>query len=104
MPSRTRPSKSSAPMVLSLKAWKSRSLPGLPKTEHPHHDIQNAKNPGVFRGAFCLHPSWRAPRVVPRGSFVSLLCFVQRTEFANHRPRGRIDNILTLAERDPAGS
>src|ERR1700691_5073513 len=30
IPSRTRPSKSSAPMVLSLKAWKSRSPPGLP--------------------------------------------------------------------------
>src|ERR1700758_2786699 len=33
IPSRTRPSKSSAPMVLSLKAWKSRSPPGLPRTE-----------------------------------------------------------------------
>ena len=33
IPSRTRPSKSSAPMVLSLKAWKSRSLPGLPRTD-----------------------------------------------------------------------
>src|SRR6202012_4669236 len=35
IPSRTRPSKSSAPMVLNLKVWKSRSLPGLPRTEHP---------------------------------------------------------------------
>ncbi len=33
IPSRTRPSKSSAPMVLNLKVWKSRSLPGLPRTE-----------------------------------------------------------------------
>ena len=32
-PYRTRPLNSSAPMVLSLKAWKSRSLPGLPRTE-----------------------------------------------------------------------
>src|SRR5687768_11446662 len=32
IPSRTRPSNSSAPMVLSLKAWESRSLQGLPKT------------------------------------------------------------------------
>src|SRR3977135_2641131 len=31
-PYRTRPLNSSAPMVLSLKAWKSRSLPGLLKT------------------------------------------------------------------------
>src|SRR6516164_10674765 len=36
IPSRTRPSKSSAPMVLSLKTWKSRSLPGLPRTECFH--------------------------------------------------------------------
>src|ERR1700694_1256928 len=33
IPSRTRPSNSPAPMVLSLKTWKSRSLPGLPRTE-----------------------------------------------------------------------
>jgi hypothetical protein len=25
-------------MVLSLKTWKSRSLPGLRRTEDPHHD------------------------------------------------------------------
>src|SRR5580700_9706056 len=53
IPSRTRPSKSSAPMVLSLKAWKSRSLPGLPRTEcfNPHHDIQ-IKSPAVFPRSF----------------------------------------------------
>src|SRR5437588_5035011 len=33
IPSRTRPLNSPAPMVLSLKAWKSRSLPGQLKTE-----------------------------------------------------------------------
>ena len=33
IPSRTRPSNSSAPMVLSLKTWESRSLQGLPKTD-----------------------------------------------------------------------
>jgi hypothetical protein len=39
IPSRTRPLNSFAPMVLSLKAWKSRSLPGLPRTiASPHHD------------------------------------------------------------------
>src|SRR5713226_8693168 len=32
IPSRTRPLNSSAPMVLSLKTWESRSLPGLPRT------------------------------------------------------------------------
>jgi hypothetical protein len=38
IPSRTRPLNSPAPMVLSLKAWKSRSLPGLQRTDGPHHD------------------------------------------------------------------
>ena len=39
IPSRTRPLNSPAPMVLSLKTWKSRSLPGLPKTEIPLHVV-----------------------------------------------------------------
>lgn len=34
IPSRTRPLNSSAPMVLWLKPWESRSLPGLPRTKH----------------------------------------------------------------------
>src|SRR5215475_4998593 len=45
IPSRTRPLNFPAPMVLSLKAWKSRSLPGLPRTDFPRHDdrIQNGR-------------------------------------------------------------
>jgi hypothetical protein len=38
IPSRTRPLNSPAPMVLSPKAWKSRSLPDLRRTEQSHHD------------------------------------------------------------------
>src|SRR5947208_10668605 len=38
IPSRTRPLNSSAPMVLSLKTWESRSLPGLRRTDPPQHD------------------------------------------------------------------
>src|ERR1700734_4303679 len=53
IPSRTRPSKSSAPMVLSLKAWKSRSLPGLQRTEHPL-TIFKQKSPAVSAGLFCF--------------------------------------------------
>ena len=34
IPFRTRPLNPSAPMVLSLKAWESRSLPGLPITDN----------------------------------------------------------------------
>jgi hypothetical protein len=50
IPSRTRPSKSSAPMVLSLKAWKSRSLPGLQRTETSSSTIFRTKPRGKPRG------------------------------------------------------
>src|ERR1700758_1684542 len=52
IPSRTRPSKSSAPMVLSLKTWKSRTLPGLPRTEFPLSRYSDEKAPRISRGAF----------------------------------------------------
>ena len=45
IPSRTRPSNSSAPMVLSLKAWESRSLQGLPKTYGLKHNLEQQKPP-----------------------------------------------------------
>src|SRR5262249_6553447 len=52
IPSRTRPLNFPAPMVLSLKAWKSRSLPGLPRTDFPRHDViefkLTARNGGHF--------------------------------------------------------
>src|SRR6195952_1089536 len=54
IPSRTRPLNSSAPMVLWLKPWESRSLPGLPRTKQflfRSHDRKNAVAPrggGVF--------------------------------------------------------
>src|SRR5690606_33474470 len=53
IPSRTRPSNSSAPMVLSLKTWESRSLQGLPKTALSHYDQTKQKSPGLLdRGFF----------------------------------------------------
>src|SRR5215475_10878872 len=48
IPSRTRPLNSSAPMVLWLKPWESRSLPGLPRTScflFTCHDIQKRRLP-----------------------------------------------------------
>src|SRR3954467_12422473 len=45
IPSRTRPSNSSAPMVLSLKAWESRSLQGLPKTYGSQYNAETTKPP-----------------------------------------------------------
>src|SRR5271168_259474 len=51
IPSRTRPLNSSAPMVLWLKPWESRSLPGLPRTKQflfTCHD--HSKNAASLRG------------------------------------------------------
>ena len=56
IPFRTRPLNFPAPMVLSLKTWKSRSLPGLQKTVHPHHDFNIQKTGHRFYGGrfFCV--------------------------------------------------
>src|SRR6516225_3262904 len=45
IPSRTRPLNSSAPMVLWLKPWESRSLPGLPRTRKFLFACHNSKKP-----------------------------------------------------------
>ena len=45
IPSRTRPLNSSAPMVLWLKPWESRSLPGLPRTRHSPLSMFESKTP-----------------------------------------------------------
>ena len=42
-------------MVLSLKAWESRSPPGLPKTRLSHNEI-DTKTPRPPAGRFCLPP------------------------------------------------
>src|ERR1700681_3387472 len=52
IPSRTRPLNFPAPMVVRLKTRESRSLPGLPRTEFPLHDIACKKPPRIFRGGF----------------------------------------------------
>ena len=49
IPSRTRPLSSSAPMVLRLKAWESRSLPGLLRAML--HEQKAPSDPS--KGAFC---------------------------------------------------
>src|SRR5206468_4977740 len=56
IPSRTRPLNSSAPMVLWLKPWESRSLPGLPRTKQflfTRHDQTKRRFPSGRR-RFCL--------------------------------------------------
>src|ERR1700730_13857773 len=50
IPSRTRPLNFPAPMVVRLKTRESRSLPGLPRTEFPLHDIDCKTPPRILRG------------------------------------------------------
>ena len=66
IPSRTRPLNSSAPMVLWLKPWESRSLPGLPRTRNnplSMSRIRKRRFPpggGVFCCPCCL--AWQGAR------------------------------------------
>src|SRR3954451_7872121 len=70
IPSRTRPLNSSAPMVLWLKPWESRSLPDLPRTRHflfTCHDQTKRRFPSGRR-RFCVYldefvPNTRSRRV-----------------------------------------
>ena len=52
IPSRTRPLNSSAPMVLWLKPWESRSLPGLQRTKTPQLRYQIKKRRFLREAAF----------------------------------------------------
>ena len=74
IPSRTRPLNSPAPMILSLKAWKSRSLPGLPKTENLLDTMTDTENPPRQRGGFLrLWRYWRPPESAEH-AFPNELC------------------------------
>src|SRR6476660_4505729 len=71
IPSRTRPLNSSAPMVLWLKPWESRSLPGLPRTRqflftcHDRTDAASPRGGGVFSlGGFLLQVGADAATIV----------------------------------------
>src|SRR6201992_2244497 len=68
IPSRTRPLNSSAPMVLWLKPWESRSLPGLPRTKQ-----------FLFT---CQHVTIEQDAAFPLGSG-GFLCLMSRPSVAN---------------------
>src|SRR6476660_6773007 len=83
IPSRTRPLNSPAPMVLSLKAWKSRSLPGLPRTESILDTMKDYENPPRKRGGFFVCWRW--------------LCFVRlrrRSPFREVAPNLDFPDVL----------
>jgi hypothetical protein len=79
IPSRTRPLNSPAPMVLSPKTWKSRSLPGLPRTDIPLQRCSSSSSTMFDR---------KHPPCSPRGAAALLLAFTpsgpaaQRSAFA----------------------
>ena len=81
IPSRTRPSKSSAPMVLSLKAWKSRSPPGLPRTERKILFTFSKQKPrGFAAGLFVLlGPPASSVGIAPH-VFGALCCYDSYTD------------------------
>ena len=92
IPSRTRPSKAPAPMVLCLKARESRSPPGpqrsCPEPRHPRRRDPNPStphdtNPRIRRSARALRPG--------RG-----------TRHKEHRPAGRSDNQDRIARQGGA--
>src|SRR3981081_1620825 len=58
IPSRTRPSNALAPMVLGLKTWESRPLPGLRRAESSFFSLLSHMNGGLrqAKAAVCL---WR---------------------------------------------
>jgi hypothetical protein len=65
IPSRTRPLNSSAPMVLCLKTWESRSLPGLPKTSlipmQSTHPFTPQTNGRATQPKIRLNAGWSSP-------------------------------------------
>src|SRR5437867_11670878 len=59
IPFRTRPLNSPAPMILSPKAWESRSLPGLPSADEPNvssrtFSLRALIQAPPFGAAFCV--------------------------------------------------
>jgi hypothetical protein len=70
IPSRTRPLNSSAPMVLWLKPWESRSLPGLPKTKQFLLTCHDQRNAALLREAAFLFLSISADGRLHFGSGV----------------------------------
>ena len=108
IPSRTRPLNSSAPMVLWLKPWESRSLPGLPRTKQflfTCHKFNLArsqtKTPLPFGEAAFLCPASGAPRDF-RPSFSASLDFkFIGSSFQNAYATARVSSDALQPEETP---
>ena len=84
IPSRTRPLNASAPMVLCLKTWESRSLPGLlrtgiPSTRYKHASLDAGWSSPVARQAHNLKVI--SSNLVPATKFQNVVPLVVRRFF-----------------------
>src|SRR5947208_1700806 len=104
IPSRTRPLNSSAPMVLWLKPWESRSLPGLPRTRNPplsmleYEDAASLRGGGVFVCAFVFPMACASARFARPWPLASRVGIDHRHPDAfgrAQRYRGRIKTLET---------
>src|SRR5882757_9353234 len=96
IPSRTRPLNSSAPMVLWLKPWESRSLPGLPRTKQflfTCHDQTKRRFPSGRR-RFCFWASCYFLRGAPNEGTMS-----QKTRDLLALSDLNVSEIMTIVER-----
>ena len=97
IPSRTRPSNSSAPMVLSLKAWESRSLQGLPKTYGSQHNVENNQNPqSEMTGGFGVWGGWGSVGTSPQYSPCSKSCQSSRPWQPKPRSQSNLKNTTGI--------
>lgn len=103
IPSRTRPLNSSAPMVLWLKPWESRSLPGLQSTDrHLLRETFSIRNPNTkprsvkTSGALCVRNAGNAPEQEKRQRMGSVPA-------GNARRRNRATRCAIEAEDDGTG-
>ena len=90
IPSRTRPLNFPAPMVLSLKAWKSRSLPGLPRTRSPQHDDNLRNGRRQWRPFLFSRAALRKRRATPEAS-AAAFCEIKTSEKPS---RGHAPSLL----------
>src|SRR5258708_644618 len=83
-------------MVLSLKTWKSRSLPGLPRTDFPLHDFTICLRRNKARSAIRM-------RKAAMGKTMAAFLFSRARGFSGAiRSRSR-SRLFTGNESDKAG-
>ena len=101
IPSRTRPSNASAPMVLCLKTWESRSPPGLPSTEKS--SPRNTPEGRVATRALSSVSSPHARRPKMDCFVAALLAMTNTGRRAAQQPKTETSGLLRNAPEGDAG-